>query len=232
MKLCALIPAFNEQARIAATVGALLEVCQQVLVVDDGSADDTAILAQSAGAQVISLPVNRGKGAAIRAGLPHLTGDVVLLVDGDLGRAAARLVPLADAVKSDIADLTIARFDRTGAGGGLGIVRGLARWAVQTQLGIPITEPLSGQRAVRRELLASLPLAEGFGVEVGMIFDAIKCGGRVLEVDLGRPPDGIVTGKTLAGYYHRLRQLLDVLVALRDRWQWFGRRKGGKKRFV
>jgi dolichyl-phosphate beta-glucosyltransferase len=87
-KVSVVVPALNEAARITATVEQLrsaLGSSAQLIVVDDGSADDTAARAEAAGADaVIRLPHNRGKGAAVRAGVARATGEVVVFTDADL----------------------------------------------------------------------------------------------------------------------------------------------------
>src|SRR3990167_5219933 len=83
------IPAWNEAARIEPAVRAATAWLErhgggQTLVVDDGSSDDTATRAERLGATVIRFPQNRGKGAAVRAGMLAATGDPVLFCDADL----------------------------------------------------------------------------------------------------------------------------------------------------
>jgi glycosyltransferase involved in cell wall biosynthesis len=87
------IPAYNESARLASTLSALLEhlagTDAEIVVVDDGSRDDTAVvvrrmLAGVPRARIVQLPENRGKGAAVRAGVAVATGDALVFMDADL----------------------------------------------------------------------------------------------------------------------------------------------------
>ncbi len=100
-RLSVVVPAFKEGWRIAATVERLrrrlhVEGGVELLVVDDGSPDDTAHMARLAGAdQVLAFPRNRGKGAAVRAGMLAAKGDVVAFTDADLAYAPEQLVRLA-----------------------------------------------------------------------------------------------------------------------------------------
>ena len=79
------IPAFGEGPAIAGVVSALLRAAHwhEVIVVDDGSTDDTARLAADAGARVIRHPYNKGNGASVKTGIRHATGEFVLILDGD-----------------------------------------------------------------------------------------------------------------------------------------------------
>lgn len=79
------IPAFGEGPAIAGVVSALIRAAHwhEVLVVDDGSADDTARLAAEAGARVVRHPYNKGNGASVKTGIRHATGEFVLILDGD-----------------------------------------------------------------------------------------------------------------------------------------------------
>jgi dolichyl-phosphate beta-glucosyltransferase len=93
------IPAYNEAARLPATLRTVAEYltrrCRrfEIIVVDDGSTDETATLAETAGARVLRQPTNTGKGAAVRAGMLAATGDVVLFSDADLSTPIEELEP-------------------------------------------------------------------------------------------------------------------------------------------
>src|SRR5215510_679448 len=79
------IPAYNEAAAIGAVVRDLLTSAgwREILVVDDGSTDDTGAQATAAGAHVIRHPYNKGNGAAVKTGIRHATGRFVLIMDAD-----------------------------------------------------------------------------------------------------------------------------------------------------
>src|SRR6185503_17559295 len=79
------IPAFNEAMAIGAVVADLRAAVawHEILVVDDGSTDDTGARASAAGARVIRHPYNKGNGAAVKTGLRHATGAFILIVDAD-----------------------------------------------------------------------------------------------------------------------------------------------------
>lgn len=214
LRICALVPAKNESATIGDTVGALLRIPEvtQVLVIDDGSADDTADRARTAGASVLRFSVNRGQAEAIMAGAHAVTdADVFLIVDGDIGDSATAARELLLPVVGDQADMTIAVLPR-GATGGFGTVRRTAQWGVRRACGIELRAPISGQRAVRAPLLRSLRPAHHFGFSISLSIDGCRSGARIMEVDV--PLTHRHTGKSLAGFLHRGRQGLMLLRAL------------------
>ena len=139
----------------------------------------------------------------------------MLLCDGDLGDSAAQLAPLVEAVERGECDLAVAAFRRR-VGGGFGLALGFARWAIRRRCGLETDAPISGQRAMRLDVLrATLPFAPGFGMEVGMTIDAVRAGYRLreYEVDLSHR----ATGRSPAGFAHRARQLLDFARAYLSR---------------
>lgn len=216
-KVVALVAAYEESARIAATVSAVQGLADEVVVVDDGSKDATSALALVAGATVLRASRRRGKGRAIEEALERLPpAGVWLLVDGDLEGTASRLGPLVDAVREGSSDVAIAAFPKLD-GGGFGVVKRIAARLIRAACGFDAREPLSGQRAVTASALAAVrPLASGFGVEVGMTIDAVRAGFRVIEI----PIEGLShrpTGRGVRGFAHRARQGADILAAVAAR---------------
>ena len=219
-RVCALIPAFNEAERIAITLASLTarpEVTD-IVVMNDGSTDGTPDLARSAGATLVLTGKNGGKGAALGAAYAAARerAEIFLLLDADLGASAGEAVKLLPPIFSNQADMTIGMlppdpdFAATGQSGGMGLVVRLARWGIERRTQRTFQQPLSGQRAVRREVLESLGgrFAPGFGVEVDLTVRALKHGFRVLEVETDFRHK--VTGGDWASLQHRARQLRDV----------------------
>jgi glycosyltransferase involved in cell wall biosynthesis len=211
----------------------------EVWVADDGSTDATPAIARAAGARVVRSELTIGKGEAVtraardalreassraraRArsasetnahGVSALSceeddgGSIFVLCDGDLGESAASLLPLVDALRRGEGDLAVARFARR-VGGGVGLAVGFARFAIRRRCGLHAQAPISGQRALRASALRlTLPFAHGFGMEIGMTIDAVRAGLRVVEVELDLTHRA--TGRTLGGFLHRGRQLID-----------------------
>lgn len=218
MRVVVLIPAHDEADRIADTVLAARDVAgvDEVVVVDDGSSDDTASRAGSAGARVVRLARNIGKGAALDAGLASLDGrpDVLLLLDADLGASASEAAALLRPVADGSADMTIARFPRPAGKAGFGLVKGLARWGIaRLGGGLRVSAPLSGQRALGAAAIrTAAPFAFGYGVEVALTVRAARAGLRVLEVETNM--EHAATGRDAAGFAHRGRQFAHVAFAL------------------
>ena len=214
-RVSVIIPAHNEATRIAETVRATkaIEQVSEVVVVDDGSTDQTAAFAERAGAQrVVRLTRNRGKGAALQRGLSEITGNVVLLLDADLGASAREGEKLLAPVLSGEADLTIATFAPQASSRGFGLVVKLARYGIWLLTGARIQSPLSGQRAARREVFERIGFADGFAVETAGTAAALLTGSRVLEVPTAMTH--AVTGRDWSGWKHRARQFLAALRAL------------------
>ncbi|MHB9003526.1 MAG: glycosyltransferase family 2 protein [Coriobacteriia bacterium] len=218
MNVVALIPAFNEAERIAATVTAVRAIggVSRVLVIDDGSSDATVHTARQAGAEVIELGANRGKGAALDAGYASVadTAEILMLLDGDLGESASQASRLLEPVLSSEADMTIATFPRPSGKAGFGLVMGLARAGIRTLGGdFDAHAPLSGQRVLSaRAARICAPFAFGYGVEVALTIRALRAG--LLIVEIPTTMTHAATGRDVTGFVHRGRQFAHVLGAL------------------
>lgn len=215
------ISARNEQERLGVTLAALAAAFPRarLVVADDASTDATPAIARAAGAQVATAPRRLGKGGATtlaaREVLDRHAPAIVVLCDGDLGASARSLGPLVDAVRHGGADLAVAVFARR-VGGGFGLVLRFARSAIGRLTGLEPRAPISGQRALRADVLrAVLPFAPGFGMETAMTIDAHRAGFALVEVELAlehRP-----TGRSAAGFLHRARQLWQIARAVAAR---------------
>jgi len=182
-----------------------------VVVVDDGSSDGTGALAEGAGATVISNARNLGKGHSVRRALEQLDADVFLLVDGDTGRSASEVHRLLLPVLGGEADMTIGVFPSRDGKGGFGIAKGFAAWSVERLTGRRLAEPLSGQRAFISQLLSEMRLDPGYGLETGMNIDVLRAGATVVEVPVDMTHAH--TGRSLAGFVHRGKQLMSIVFA-------------------
>ena len=173
-RVAVVIPAYNEEEHIGAVLSAVtaLPEVEQVIVVSDGSVDRTADIARYFGARVIELKVNQGKGAALRIGCEMAVGaDIVVFLDADLvGLTPHHVRALLDPVLRGDTAATVGVFE-----GG----------RMSTDLAQLLAPMLSGQRALRRHLLADLELEDtGFGVEVALHRALKRLGVDVREVVL------------------------------------------------
>lgn len=227
MRVVALVPAKDREDSVGATVAALRSVprLERVLVIDDGSTDDTSGAARAAGAHVLRLDVNRGKGGAVAAGVDATPeADVYLLIDADLAATAGAADRLLAPVLAGEADLVVGVLPAADGRGGFGLVRRLAAAGIQRACRLDTRAPLSGQRAARAELLRGLNGADRFGLEVAMTIDAARSGARIVEVDVGM--DHRHTGRSVAGFRHRARQGADIVRALAPRLTSARQRRG------
>lgn len=203
----AIVPAHNEAPRIAPVIRTLLASRQfaRVLVVDDGSTDETAAVARVAGAQVLSLSPNRGKGGAMLAGLQSTNEPVVVFFDADLvGLRPDHVAALVEPVVAGRAGMAVGLRDH-------------GKWN-QTQSILPA---ITGERAVRRELLERVPTSfwNGFRIEVG-INEVVRRSGMPVEPvlldGLSIVPKWAKNGDVRGGIEDAARMLRDVLVAMAD----------------
>ncbi|WP_431897345.1 glycosyltransferase family 2 protein [Nonomuraea sp. bgisy101] len=218
------IPARDEAERIGATVAAAMDLpgVDLVVVVDDGSTDQTGRVARAAGARVVRHSRNRGKAGAMESGAEAvrlLDGPKprhLLFLDADLGDTARAASALVEPVRAGAADMTIAVFATRVKLGGHGIVVRLARDGIKRASGFTAAQPLNGQRCLTRDAFeAARPLAHGFGVETALTIDLVRKGFRVAEVEVDMAHRA--TGTDWRAQVHRARQLRDVALALAAR---------------
>jgi len=176
------IPAYNEADAIGDVVRELAAAApwREVLVVDDGSTDDTAAQAAAAGARVIRQPYNKGNGAAVKAGIRAATGEFLLIVDGDGQHKPSDALRLTSLVGDY--DLVVgARAARTQASTVRRLGNGLLNWLAGYLAEHRIPDLTSGFRAARlsylRELLFLLP--NGFSTPTTTTLAFIKAGHSV-----------------------------------------------------
>ncbi len=225
-RVAVIIPAKDEEDRIAATIRAARAIpyVDLVIVVDDGSEDDTQNAARAAGATVIRHSVNRGKASAMETGASVVAmrdtvgrpTRLLLFLDADLGDSAVETAPLIGPVRSGAVDFTIAALPPQEGAGGHGFVTGLARKAIERATGWRPRQPISGQRCLTRAAFeAARPLATGWGVEVGMTIDLLVGGYTVQEIpcDLQHR----ATANDWAGQLHRAQQYRGVRLAVESR---------------
>jgi glycosyltransferase involved in cell wall biosynthesis len=190
MKVCALVPAYNEARTIATVVQGAAAHVAQVLVVDDGSTDGTGEAAAAAGADVMRLAHNGGKGTAIRAGLSQVlagTATHVLFMDGDLQHRPQEIPALlAEAAVTGAAMVIGERvFVRDEMPASRYWANVIGSWALATLMGVDLTDTQSGFRVVRTDVLRQLPLeATGYEFETELVVKLARRGAQIARVPI------------------------------------------------
>lgn len=210
------IPAHNEEAYLSFTLDALSDVhnVTNVIVVDDGSTDQTATIAETRNVKLVRLHHNQGKSAALMAGVRESKSEFILMLDADIGETAIEVTKLIDAYPAGEDACAVALFPVIpGRGGGLGLAVRLARAASKVLGGWRMTAPLSGQRLLRRDTLEKIfPLPYGFGLETAMNIRLGRAKVQLLEVQTQM--DHRVTQNDFRGRIHRLKQLIHLVMAI------------------
>ena len=202
-----IIPARDEGPRVGAVVAAIrhamdpdpdthVRLVDELVVVDGGSADDTALRATQAGARVITQTgTTGGKGAALQQGVAATTGDLVAFVDADVHEpdpwlAIGTLAPLLMDPDVRLVKSAAQRSwegERSDGGGRVTELTVRPLLALLWPDLAHIAQPLAGEYAADRELLESLPFERGYGVEIGLLLDTRDAFGAaaIAQVDLG-----------------------------------------------
>ncbi|MEU9756143.1 glucosyl-3-phosphoglycerate synthase [Streptomyces althioticus] len=230
------LPALNEEATVGDIVSVIrhdlvlqVPLVDEVVVIDSGSTDRTSEVAAAAGATVVHrdailprLPAVPGKGEVLWRSLLVTRGDIVCFVDADLREFSSDFVTgiVGPLLTDPGLQLVKAMYDRpmttadgsiTGAGAGQGgrVTELMARPLLNMhwpQLA-GFVQPLGGEYAARRGLLEQLPFPVGYGVELGMLVDALHLVGldALAQVDVGvrkhRHQDGQALGRMAAAIY-------------------------------
>ena len=176
----ALIPAYNEAARITPVIrGALAHL--PALVVDDGSRDETVAVAEAAGATVLRQVPNQGKGAALRAGMRWALEhgcDTVVTLDADGQHDPAEIPAFLDAYTATRADLIIGARDFGQMPAVRRVSNTFGRWSFSWALGQPVQDNQSGYRLLSRRMMEAVldSNEQGFEFEVEMIVTCVQRG--------------------------------------------------------
>ncbi len=173
-KIAVIVPAYNEGPRIGAVLDVLVKVdhIDEIIVVDDGSEDETASAASKHHVKVIRMESNKGKGAAMRKGADSTDADILLFIDADLvglkpGHIDRLISPL---IETEEIEMSVARF---------------TEGRLSTNLSQRIAPILNSQRAIRRTFLDRVPefSSSRFGVETIITTYARRSKAKVIEVE-------------------------------------------------
>ena len=174
-----LIPAWNEASRISPILEAFRD-SQTVLVVDDGSSDDTAEVARGAGVEVVIHPQNMGKGVALSTGFAWALErgyDAVLTLDADGQHDPSEALKFIEAYERGEGDLIIGRRDFREMPLYRAFGNGVGTWMLSKVLGVMIHDNQCGYRLYTRKLLEAVDLKRtGFEFEVEVVVEAVAAG--------------------------------------------------------
>ena len=221
--ITAVIPAFNEQKTVARIVEGAKKHVDEVIVVDDGSVDSTGSVAKAAGARVIRIPKNGGKGNALSIGLTTAAmngGDIVVCLDADGQHDPNDIPRIVQPILDAKADMVIgSRFLQTESKDLIPMHRRLGQSVLTyaTNLGntVKITDSQSGYRAFRKDVLKSFDYSEaGMGIESEMARNAARMGLRIEEVPIVALYEGLETSTMKPGS-HGMSVLGSVLKEVR-----------------
>ncbi|GAE31897.1 glycosyltransferase family 2 protein [Halalkalibacter hemicellulosilyticus] len=218
MSVSLVIPAYNEAKYIVQTLAYIKKLGEkdtELIVVDDGSTDETASLARKMADQLICLRENHGKGFALQAGWQSAKGEYIVCLDADLEKSALEYVELLKPVKAQQTDICLSII-QPGKKAGNGFVKKRVQKLIYQQTGMWLEAPLSGQRAFHRKWLPILLKQhyEGFAVEAQMTIDLLKAGASIFELQTTMTHREM--GKSLKGYTHRLKQWWQIEKQLRS----------------
>jgi glycosyltransferase involved in cell wall biosynthesis len=185
----ALVPALNEAGTIRDVVEGVRPHVREVIVVDDGSSDGTAALAQAAGATVLRHSRVRGKGRAVRTGLDHelsrTEAQYVLILDGDMQHLPAEAPRLIATAIGGNADLVVGvrRFERDTMPASRYHANVIGSRALSSFVGVALEDTQCGYRLFRIDIVRKMHLrATGYDIETEMLIKVGRLGGRIVQV--------------------------------------------------
>ncbi|MBS4536013.1 glycosyltransferase family 2 protein [Clostridium sp. D2Q-14] len=200
--ITAIIPALNEEKTIENIIETVkkVDLIDNIIVISDGSTDDTAYIAKKTGVNVIEFNMNKGKGAAVKSGFEYSETDIVLFLDADLlGLTPKHITNLILPIISDEYSMTIGIF---------------TKGRFKTDFAQKITPFLSGQRAIRGDLFKKIPNIDisKYGLEMTITKYFINNDIKFKEIPLNNLTHLVKEEKmgVLNGFKERFRMYLDI----------------------
>lgn len=190
--ICALIAAFNEEPTVFQVVTGAARLVSQVVVVDDGSTDATAVRAKEAGATVLTHERNQGKGRAIRTGLAYVLArqySHVLLLDADLQHDPEEIPKLIAQAERGIGDFVLGerRFAKETMPAARFYSNVIGSRILSRFIGVAVVDSQSGFRLIRADLLRKITLTgTGYEIETEMLIKLTRAGARIERVAVRR----------------------------------------------
>jgi len=184
-KVSVIIPAYNEEETVAKVIEVVKKVSfvDEIIVVNDGSSDNTEEEARKAGAIVINHEVNKGKGEALYTGYSEAECDIIAFIDADIYNLTSKKVEaMIKPILDGKTDITKTKFSRASGRVTELTAKPLLNFFFPE---ISFEQPLSGQFAARKEVLKKINFEKDYGVDVGIVIDADVLGISITEVDIG-----------------------------------------------
>lgn len=184
-KVSVIIPAYNEEETVAKVIGVVKKVSfvDEIIVVNDGSSDNTEKEATEAGAIVINHETNKGKGEALYTGYQEAECDIIAFIDADIfNLTSAKVEAMIKPILDGKTDITKTKFSRASGRVTELTAKPLLNFFFPE---ISFEQPLSGQFAARKEVLKKINFEKDYGVDVGIVIDADVLGISITEVDIG-----------------------------------------------
>ncbi|WP_288266982.1 glycosyltransferase [uncultured Methanobrevibacter sp.] len=184
-KVSVIIPAYNEEETVAKVIEVVKKVSfvDEIIVVNDGSSDNTEKEATEAGAIVINHETNKGKGEALYTGYQEAECDIIAFIDADIfNLTSAKVEAMIKPILDGKTDITKTKFSRASGRVTELTAKPLLNFFFPE---ISFEQPLSGQFAARKEVLKKINFEKDYGVDVGIVIDADVLGISITEVDIG-----------------------------------------------
>lgn len=215
-KVVCVVPVYNEADLIEKTINSLKKAkyIDEIVVVNDGSSDNTLEVAKKLNISIINLEKNYGKGYAMKKAIDTLKYDYIAFLDGDLGETSIQVESLILPIINGEAHVSIAKFPErntmTNTKGGFGIVKNFAKKGVYFFTKKEIDTSLSGQRVYKREVVEKIDyIPHRYGIEVAMTIQTINNGYSIIEVPVTM--EHRYSQRNLKGFIHRGKQFKDIL---------------------
>lgn len=221
IKTLAILPAYNEEISIGSMVLSTKRYVDHVLVVDDGSIDNTVEIAKIAGAEVIEHLSNKGKGAALKTGFNAVNGhDIIVTMDSDGQHNPAEIPKLIEPIINGEADIVNGSRYLNGQSTETPFYRRIGQsvldQATYFNSGIKITDSQSGFRAFASHTIPSFRFnSTDFSIESEMIIDISNNGFKIKEVGIGVRYD--VNGSTKNPISHGLLVLMRLMLNIKSK---------------
>ncbi len=215
-KVVCVVPVYNEGDIIVDTIEGLKKIkyIDEILVVNDGSNDNTLDIIKTLNVSIIDLKKNHGKGYAMKKAIDTLDFNYIAFVDGDLGHTSIEVASLILPIISGEADVSIARFPEinrmTYTKGGFGILKKFSKKGVYYFTKKEMDTSLSGQRVYKKEVIDKIDyIPNRYGIEVAMTIQTINNGFSIIEIPVTM--NHRYSQRNLKGNIHRGKQFFDIL---------------------